>query len=99
MDVTVSELLELFLQSPLVTWVSLQSGPGVEEPFAGQRRADRALGRIGVGGGEGKKFGMGGKRLPSWRTGPGHLGKRAVWPGWMGSELGAASVKSRALGC
>lgn len=31
MDVTVSQLVELFLQSPLVTWVSARSGTGDRE--------------------------------------------------------------------
>lgn len=38
MDVTVSQLVELFLQSPLVTWVSARSGTGDRE----------APGRVGV---------------------------------------------------
>lgn len=80
MDVTVSELLELFLQSPLVTWVSLQSGLALQNRFLGSEgRTERSA---GLGRGRGKKFGMGGKRLPSWRTGP------ATWESALSGQRG-----------
>lgn len=58
MDVTVSQLVELFLQSPLVTWVSARSGTGDwESPcrVIGPRLPTRGRAPVpsGRGGGEG----------------------------------------------
>lgn len=58
MDVTVSQLVELFLQSPLVTWVSARSGTGDREApcRVGVPRLptrERAPVPSGRGGGEG----------------------------------------------